>query len=89
MADARVHPDLTAHRAVDAKRTAGPLVKRDPEGGWIALYPHSGLELIEPGFRWNSRAAARDAVESTRLTGPDARWEARQRAALSRATGEG
>lgn len=32
-------------------------VERDPSGGWIAR-DHFGNEMIEEGFRWNTRSGA-------------------------------
>lgn len=37
-------------------------VEKDPAGGWIARDPATGEEITEPGWRWNCRESARDAV---------------------------
>lgn len=41
-------------------------VEKDPEGGWIARKP-DGSMIPDADFRWNSRSAARGAVEQTDL----------------------
>ena len=38
-------------------------VEKDPRGGWIARR-RDGSDIMEPGFRWNSRAAARGVVQA-------------------------
>lgn len=57
-------------------------VEHEPGWGWIARCPWSGFEIPEPGFRWNSRSAARSVVDERRAMGRDAAWEERQRAML-------
>lgn len=37
-------------------------VERDPEGGWIARQPN-GHFIFDKNWRWNSRSAARAAVQ--------------------------
>lgn len=36
-------------------------VEHEPDWGWIARDPFTGAEIC-PGFRWASRAIARDVV---------------------------
>lgn len=55
-----------------------PTVEHDPGLGWIARDPWSGFEIMESGFRWNSRSVARAVVEEARVLGPDPAWISRQ-----------
>lgn len=60
-------------------------VEYEPYEGWIARCPHSGFEIPEPGFRWNSRSVARAVVQEARILGPNERWIEDQQALLASA----
>lgn len=40
-------------------------IEREPGWGWIARDPRTGVEVL-PDFRWASRSAARDVVDTVR-----------------------
>lgn len=42
-------------------------VEYDPGCGWIARSPWTGKEILEKGWRWNSRSVARTVVLEDRL----------------------
>lgn len=42
-------------------------VEHEPGEGWIARNPWTGQEILETGWRWNSRAVARTVVAECRL----------------------
>lgn len=52
---------IIEHQKVSARAKR---VEKDPEGGWIAR-DQEGREIGGDGFRWNSRSAARCAVDET------------------------
>lgn len=62
-------------------------VEYDPGWGWIASDPWSGFEIMDPGFRWNSRSVARAVVAEARLLGPNQKWIRRQKQQLKKQKG--
>jgi len=53
-------------------------VEKDPRGGWIARSPFDGRELIEDGFRWNTRSSAWHVVWEERHLSAEGRRRAAQ-----------
>lgn len=48
-------------------------VEYDPGWGWIARNPFTGDEILEPGFRWNTRESARTVVWDARHLSDEAK----------------
>ena len=56
-------------------------VEYEPGWGWIARCPKTGIEIMEEGFRWNSRSVARSVVYEHKILGCGARCAARSKGA--------